>query len=119
MHILFVDDDPNMLRLVDLMLRNSPFEVEVTSSARIALHKLANQQFDLIVSDLQMPGMDEISFIKELRANNHKQKVIIMSAFGLKKLSDIALASGASLVLEKPFQKEQLVQAIKKITGTT
>lgn len=117
MRILFVDDDPNMHRLVELMFRDSPIELESVSTARIALHKLGKEKFDLIISDLQMPEMDGISFLKKLQAGAHKQKVIIMSAFGLKQMADMALANGASLVLEKPFQKEQLLSAISKISG--
>ena len=116
MRILFVDDDPNMHRLVRLMFRNSPYKLETVSAARIALHKLNNNDFDLIISDLQMPEMDGITFLKELRAANHKQKVIIMSAFGLKQMTDVALANGASLILEKPFHKDQLFKAIARIS---
>ena len=88
MRILFVDDDPNMHRLVELMFRDAPFEFETAASARIALHKVGNKPYDCIISDLQMPGMDGITFIKELRVLNPRQKVIIMSAFGLKKMTD-------------------------------
>lgn len=115
MRVLFVDDDPNMHRLVELMFRDAPFESVNASSARVALHKLKNESFDCIISDLQMPEMDGLTFLEKLLLLNPDQKVIIMSAFGLKKLAETALASGAALVLEKPFQKKQLLQAIYSV----
>ncbi len=117
MHLLLIDDDPNMHRLIKLMLKNSQVHLEAVSSARIALKKLKDNFYDLIISDLQMPEMDGIAFLKELRARNHKVKVIIMSAYGLQKMDDIAIASGASLVLEKPIQKEKLFKAIQQVTA--
>lgn len=115
MQLLLIDDDPNMRRLIKLMFKNTEIHLEAVSSARIALKKLEDKSYDLIISDLQMPEMDGIAFLKELKARKHKERVIIMSAFGLQKMSDMAVAAGASLVLEKPIQKEKLFKAIQQV----
>jgi len=115
MRLLFVDDDPNMHRLVELMLRDTSYQLEIVSSARMALYKINSDSYDVIISDLQMPGMDGIALIKELRSKNFLQPVVIISAYGLEKMAEMAINSGASMVLEKPFRREQLLEAIEKL----
>jgi len=115
MKLLLLDDDPNMRRLIKLMFKNTKIQLDTVASGRTALRKLKDSSYDLIISDLQMPEMDGIAFLKELKAGKHTEPVIIMSAYGLQKMADMALDAGAVMVLEKPIQKEKLFKAVKKI----
>jgi len=115
MKLLLVDDDPNMRRLITLMFKSSKIQLEAAASARTALRKLKDNTYDIIISDLQMPEIDGIAFLKELKAAGHSIPVIIMSAYGLQKLADMALEAGAVMVLEKPIQKKILLKAVNKI----
>lgn len=112
--ILAVDDDPNMHRLLKLYLRAEVFSVTTVSSGRMALHKLDTERFELIVSDIQMPQMDGIALVKEIRARKNAIPIIIISAFGTQAQAQKALDAGANVVVEKPFEQEKLVKIIRQ-----
>lgn len=110
--ILAVDDDPNMQRLIKFYLASKIFSVTTVSSGRLALHQLATQNFDLIISDIQMPQMDGIDLVKEVRRRNQSLPVIIISAFGKSVHEQQLLQAGADIILEKPFEQERLIATI-------
>ncbi len=112
--ILAVDDDPNMHRLIKLYLKQENFLVTTVSSGRMALHKLDTTAFDIIISDIQMPQMDGIALVKEIRNRKKSIPVIIISAFGTNMQAKKALEVGANVVVEKPFEQEQLIRIIKQ-----
>jgi len=112
-HILIVDDDPNMHRLIQLYLNKTNAVVTTASSARVALHKMNSQSFNLMISDLQMPQMDGIELVRTVRAAGRTLPVLIISAFGLQTHAHNALNAGANKVLEKPFERKELLEAIR------
>ena len=113
-HILIVDDDPNMHRMMGLYLRNEPFEVDFASNGRIGLHKVNQNSYHLIISDLQMPEVDGITFIRQLQEKETSVPVIVISAFGYDKMVNDALEAGACQVLQKPFDSSHLMRIIKR-----
>lgn len=110
--ILVVDDDPNMHRLIELYLNSEQYKITSVSSGRMALHKLKEAEFDLIISDIQMPQMDGIRMTEEIRKKNKDIPIIVISAFGKNSHSTQAREAGANLVIEKPFEQETLVDKI-------
>jgi DNA-binding response OmpR family regulator len=83
--LLFVDDDPDQLMLFELVLSKAGYQVEGISSATIALDRMRNRQFDLVISDLMMPGISGESFISLLRDHELQSKernvpVIVLTA---------------------------------------
>ena len=112
--VLAVDDDPNMHRLIQLYLKQENFLVTTVSSGRMALHKLDLDEYDLVISDIQMPQMDGITLVREIRNRKNTVPVIILSAFGTHSQAKEALDAGANSVLEKPFEQEQLIKKIKQ-----
>jgi len=113
--ILAVDDDPNMHRLIQLYLSARVFSVTTASTGRIALHKLHTHKYDLLISDIQMPQMDGWALVKEIRSRGCDIPIIIISAFGTDEQADQIMAAGANMVLEKPFEQEQLIETIEKL----
>lgn len=113
--ILFVDDDPHMQRLVQLYLSEENISLEFAGNGRVALHKLQGSQFDVIISDLQMPEMDGITLIRELRARQISAPLIVLSAYGLASMVSQAMDAGAARVLQKPFDSITLISAINEI----
>lgn len=113
--ILAVDDDPNMRRLYELYLNLKVFDITSVSSARLALQKLKTEQFDVLITDVQMPQMDGISLIKKIRKEKNKIPAIIISASDTNEIRTSARSSGANLILEKPFEQEALIQSIEKL----
>lgn len=110
--ILIVDDDPQMHRLISLFLQNKPYHLDKASNGRIALSKIASEEYDLIISDLQMPETDGIELIKQIRREKNSIPVIIISAYGLESMAENALREGASYVLQKPFEASKLIKII-------
>lgn len=111
-NILAVDDDPNMHRLMELYLASAAFRVTTVSSARMALHKLQHGTYDVLISDIQMPQMDGLDLARAIRARQMAIPIIVVSAFGGSSMVQQARDAGANLVIEKPFEQEDLIKKI-------
>lgn len=115
-HILFVDDDPHMQKMVELFMRNSPHRLTCARNGRSALKMLVNNSFDLIITDIQMPELDGLSLIEEIRKTDLEIPIVIISAFGQDKMSQRAIQKGAAKILNKPFDSNQLLNVIDQFT---
>ena len=104
--VLFVDDDPNMCRMIELFSKDQDINIQCAGNGRYALKYLAMQKYDLIFTDLQMPEMDGLSFLRHLRQTEITIPVIIISAFGQESDTKQALNLGASDVMSKPFDRK-------------
>lgn len=116
--VLAVDDDPNMQRLIQLYLDSTRFSVTSVSSGRLALNHLKNAHFDLLISDIQMPQMDGLDLVQEVRRTHSDLPVIIVSAFGKTTHEQQLLDAGADVILEKPFEQQKLLALINKLLHT-
>ena len=115
--ILMIDDDPHMHRIVGIYLKDKPYEFVNVHSARMALHKLDEQLFDLILSDIQMPGMDGIELIKMIKAKYPNLPIIVLSAFDSERFRE-EFASFADLsILAKPFDQKTLLRLVERYLG--
>jgi two-component system, chemotaxis family, chemotaxis protein CheY len=115
--VLIVDDSPTMRQLVSLTLREASFEVIEAENGQDALQKSTGQQLDLILTDLNMPVMDGISFIRKARASaNTKYVPILMlttESQAEKKLE--GKTAGATGWIVKPFDPPKLLAVIAKV----
>jgi DNA-binding response OmpR family regulator len=110
---MVVDDDPTMLRMIELYLADFPVEVKLVRNGRVALRHLEKGHYDLLLTDLQMPELDGISLIKKLRAEQLDLPIIILSAYGMEKMADEAIELGADELLCKPFDSNTLKKKIR------
>lgn len=100
--VLYVDDEQMLLDLCKIFLeRTGEFRVTVELSAREALDLLSGQEFDAIVSDYQMPGMDGIEFLKEIRKTGNTIPFIIFTGRGREEVAVAAFREGADFYLQK------------------
>jgi DNA-binding response OmpR family regulator len=115
--ILYVDDEPALLEIGRLFLeREGAFAVDTLTSAREALLRLKTEQYDAIVSDYQMPGMDGITFLKELKATGNQTPFIIFTGRGREEIVIQALNEGADFYLQKGGEpKSQFAELAHKI----
>ncbi len=113
--ILIIDDDPNMHRIVELYLRKEPFDVDGVSSGRVALHKLTDLQYDLIITDIQMPGMNGVELIKKIKERFPNMPILILSAFEESQFNGELGEFSDWRIIPKPFNQVTLTQALSEM----
>ena len=115
--ILIVDDSASVRQVVSIALRGAGYDVIEGCDGKDALTKLNGQKIHLIISDVNMPNMDGITFVKEVKKlPNYKFTPIIMltteSQEGKKQEGQ---AAGAKAWVVKPFQPAQMLTAVAKL----
>lgn len=116
--ILVVDDDSFILKILETSLNNHPDYEPVTARDGIeALEKAQNDKFDLIITDVIMPGKDGIQFIEELRKVDKETPVIVITGGNEGEDSDIDQFFNFACyfsndTLKKPFTQDELYQAM-------
>jgi CheY-like chemotaxis protein len=100
--ILVVDDEPSVLMTMAANLELDGFTVVEASSGEQALELFAAQPFDLVLSDIRMPGMSGLDLLRRLRELKSDAAVVLMTAFALESVVQDALGEGVFAVLPKP-----------------
>jgi len=115
--IMIVDDSASIRQVVGIALRGAGYEVLEGCDGKDALGRLTGQKVHLIISDVNMPNMDGISFVKAVKQlPNYKFTPIIMlttESQEEKKLE--GQAAGAKAWVVKPFKPEQMLKAVEKL----
>ncbi|OUS31573.1 response regulator [Gammaproteobacteria bacterium 45_16_T64] len=115
--ILVVDDSPSMRQMISFTLGSAGFAVEEVDDGAAALIAAKKQQFDLVISDVNMPKMNGIEMVKALRGESNYRFVPILmlttESAGNKKGE--GKDAGATGWIVKPFNPEQLVGAVNKV----
>ena len=106
-HVLIVDDNETVLEILEEFLGGG-YEVHCASNAESALTALGAQAPDAILLDLNMPGMDGISFLEALRTRGINMPVIMMTGYDEPGMAQRAKDSGATAYLVKPVDLRQL-----------
>jgi len=112
--ILLVDDDASLRRVVEYQLTEAGHEVKCAAQAEEGLEALRGRSFDLIVTDLLMPGIDGIQLLERARVLRPEALVIVITAHGDVGIAVRAMQLGALDFLEKPFSRERLLLAVRK-----
>jgi len=113
--LLVVEDEPNMLRVLELQLSAAGYQVEKATSAEQALSSLERGAPELVLTDLKLPGMDGLELLVRIRRVDSSLPVIIMTAFGTVETAVQAMKAGASDYLLKPFSLDDLMLTIEKV----
>lgn len=114
--ILVIDDEPDMLMLLRMIIEdNTSYEVETTNNPAEGLKMLTEEAYDLVISDLKMPGMDGLELFDELRKMSPDIPVIIITAYGSPEAADEALKKGVADFITKPFRKDTILFIMKRV----
>ncbi len=113
-HILFVDDDPLMGRLVGDLLKQEGFQVTVARSGKDGLAIAQLRPPDLILLDIMMPEMDGFAVCQTIRRDPelHTVPVVLLTAMESPKLNEQAFAVGADVCMTKPFPPDRLLNVV-------
>ena len=112
--ILVVDDEINMLAIFTRVLQREGYEVLTTFSGEEALNRLEAEWFDLVISDLKMPGLDGLGLLKKIKAMNPSIPFILLTAYGTIDSAIAVMKEGAFDYLTKPVNNEEIKLAVKK-----
>lgn len=112
-HLLIVDDETNTLASLSRAFRLEGHEAAVCDNANKALELVKSQSFDLILSDVVMPGKDGLAFLEELKAQGVPTPVVMMSGQAHIEMAVRATRLGALDFLEKPISTEKLLLTVE------
>ena len=101
--ILIVDDDSETQALLRDALLKEEYRVDTADDGKAALESVTRQVPDLVISDINMPGLDGLGLLDELRSRGHDMPVILMTAYGSLKTAVDGIRAGAFDYLSKPF----------------
>ncbi len=111
-HILVVDDEATQREILRTILTSEGYRVETAASAAEALQKSAQKRFDLVLTDLRMPGADGLSLVGQLTREDPPTLVILMTAYGSMDSAEEALRQGAFDYLTKPLERDELLLTV-------
>ena len=116
MKIAIVDDEQDMRQSISQWLALSGFDTETFASAEDALRGLSNDFPGIVVSDIKMPGMDGMQFLRKLKGVDSSLPVIMITGHGDVPMAVEAMRLGAFDFLEKPFNPDRMTELAKKAT---
>jgi DNA-binding NtrC family response regulator len=112
--ILLVDDEEIFLRPLAKTILSAGFLVDTASSVPEARQKLASDEFDLVISDVRMPGTDGIEFTRSIHQDFPDLPVILMTAYGSIRTAVDAMKAGAGDYLLKPFEPDEMLLLVRR-----
>ncbi|HTK57074.1 MAG TPA: PAS domain S-box protein [Gemmatimonadales bacterium] len=113
--VLFLDDEPSLSRLGARRLEALGYEVTALTSPEQALQRLADQEFDLVVTDYTMPKVTGLDLAKRLRGDGRKLPIILLSGVASGLDPDTIAEAGVSLLIAKPVGIAELATAIRQL----
>jgi two-component system, NtrC family, response regulator AtoC len=119
--VLVVDDEPNLRKVLGALLQQAGNEVVTEPDGESGLARVKSSPrgtFDVVISDLRMPGMDGMQLLKALVEEDPGLPVIILTAHGTVDTAVEAVKSGAFDFLEKPFDRDQIDKILSKAVAT-
>jgi CheY-like chemotaxis protein len=113
--ILIVDDDPGLRELMTVILADEGYVVAAAADGHAALRRLATFAPDLLITDLQMPGLDGWRLVRKVRGRYPTLPVLIISATVVPQPPGDTALTARTLILDKPFGLDELLACIRQI----
>ncbi len=114
--ILVIDDELDMLMLLRMIIEdNTDYEVETTNNPSEALKMVTENDYDLVISDLKMPGMDGLELCDEVKDITPDLPLIMITAYGSLETADEAMKKGVADFITKPFRKDSILFTMNRV----
>ena len=117
--ILIVDDEQHVRQLLSKVLRKEGYEIYTAADGREGLQIFQDNNIDVIISDIKMPVMDGIEFLHEVKAQQPDVGFILITAFATTETAIDAIKSGAQDYVTKPFDINEIINAVRKIVASS
>jgi two-component system response regulator AtoC len=112
--VLIVDDEQNLRHMLQTLLKREGYEPVGVASVDSALLELSDRPYDIVITDLRMPGKSGMELVEELRRRNMQTTVMVMTAYGSRDIAIEAMKRGAYDYISKPFEADELVLLLRK-----
>lgn len=113
--VLVVDDEPGMRSLLTRVMEKEGYTAAACADGGEALQAFANEDWDLVIADIDMPGMDGIELLKHIRKNSPQVPVLMITAYATVETAVEAMKLGAHDYITKPFAMEELKIVVGKV----
>jgi excisionase family DNA binding protein len=117
LRVLVVDDEPTIRDLVARALETASYEVDTAADGQAAVRRLDEEVYDLLITDLKMPGMDGLTVIREARRRAGDMPVVIITGNSTEASAIEAINLGVSGYLTKPFRMPRILAVAARALG--
>ncbi|MCD6526290.1 MAG: sigma-54-dependent Fis family transcriptional regulator [Desulfuromonas sp.] len=117
--ILLIDNEEGLCRMMEAVLSDSGYKIKSYTRSFEAVEDFNAGDYDLVISDIKMPGMDGLEVLQRIRSKDHAVQVIMITAYATVETSIQALRKGAYDMLTKPFEPEELLYRVKNALNHT
>jgi DNA-binding NtrC family response regulator len=113
--ILILDDEPIVCKRLQSALEKNGYHVETFFESAVALERVAEKSFDIVITDLKMKGIDGMQFLTTVKENSPRTEVIVITGFATMETAKESFRKGVFDFLAKPFKLGEIQEAIRKI----
>lgn len=112
--VLILDDEPIVWKRLKPALEKAGYEVEAFSQSSHAMRRVGEKEFDIVVTDLKMEGIDGMAFMTEVKKRSPRTEVIVITGFATMETAKESFQKGVFDFLAKPFKRGELLEIVKK-----
>ena len=113
--ILLIDDDEWIRDSMGLFFDSEGCQFNAVETAEAGIAELRERDYDIIISDYRLPGMDGLSFFKQIKVTQNAAVKILITAYGDDDLADESSRAGINDYIEKPFDMQDIERALKRL----
>jgi len=112
--ILVLDDEPIVCKRLKSALEKKGYEVEIFFRSADAFKRIAERNFDIVITDLKMEGLDGMTFLTEVKKRSPKTEVIVITGFATMETAKESFQKGVFDFLAKPFKLGEIQDAVER-----
>jgi DNA-binding NtrC family response regulator len=112
--ILILDDEPIVWKRLKPALEKEGYEVEAFTQSSRAMRRVKEKEFDIVVTDLKMEGVDGMEFLTDVKTRSPKTEVIVITGFATMETAKESFKKGVFDFVAKPFKRGELLEIVKK-----
>lgn len=112
--ILLLDDEPIVLKRLKPSLEKAGYEVEAFSRSSEASNRIMGKEFDIVITDLKMEGLDGMEFLTQVKSRSPSTEVIVITGFATMETAKESFKKGVFDFLAKPFKLAEIHEAVTK-----